>query len=74
MRISEYRAKHFRDYKTYVGVKEIDETKKAGFVLLFENDSEIADRSYKVEVYGMGNMNRIKKVALTVMNSFLVLW
>ena len=41
---------------------------------VFENDSVIADRSYKVEVYGMGNMNRIKKVALTVMNSFLVLW
>lgn len=63
----------FKDYKTYVGIKKLNESEEAGFALLFINDSEIANRSYKVEVYGMGNMDYVKEVALTVMNSFRVL-
>lgn len=70
--LREDRTKYFKNFKTYIGLKEIDGTKKAGFVLLFESD--LADRSYKIEVYGLGNVNSIKAEAISVMNKFDVLW
>ena len=71
--ISEDRLETYKNYKTYVGIKEINDTKKGGFVLLFENGSENAHRSYRVEVYGIGNMDYVKVVAGTVINHFRVL-
>ena len=70
--IREDMLKYFKDYKTFVGIKEINGVKKAGYVLLFE--SALADRSYKIEVYGLGNMSIITQEALFVMNQFWVLF
>jgi len=70
--IREDRLKYFKDYKTFVGIKEINGKKKAGFVLLFE--SALADRSYMIEVYGLGNMSIINQEALFVIDHFEVLW
>ena len=63
---------YFKNFKTYVGIKERKGVKKAGYVLLFE--SNLADRSYKIEVYGIGNMSDIAIDAYFVMNHFDVVW
>ncbi len=70
--LREDRLKYLENYKTFVGIKEINGVKKAGYVLLFK--SALADRSYKIEVYGLGNMSNINQEALFVMNAFEVLW
>ncbi len=72
MGIRENRMKYFKNYKTYLGISELSGEKKAGFTLVFE--SELADRSYKIEVYGIGNMSELKSEALEVMNGFDVLF
>ena len=63
---------YFKDFKTYVGIKELKGVKKAGYVLLFK--SNLVDRSYKIEVYGLGNMSDIAIDAFFVMNHFDVVW
>lgn len=70
--LADYQTCYFKKYKLYIGIKEINEIKKAGYVLLFESD--LADRSYMIEVYGLGDMEVIKENALFVMNGFHVLW
>lgn len=70
--IQDYRSKYFDKYMLYVGLKDFDGITKAGYTLIFK--SALDDRSYIVEVYGLGNINSIKAEAALVMNSIDVLW
>lgn len=72
MGLREDTTKYFTNYKTYFGMKELGGVTKAGYVLIFE--SNLADRSYKVEVYGLNNMSAVKVEALEIMNQFEVLF
>lgn len=72
MGIQENRIKYFKNFKTYIGICELSGEEKAGYILVFE--SKLADRSYKIEVYGIGNMSELKSEALEVMNGFDVLF
>ena len=45
---------------------------KAGYVLIF--DSNLDDRDYVIECFGLGNMDVLKEKALYVMNRFEVLF
>jgi len=69
--IREDRKSRFKNHKTYIGVREFDGVKKAGFVFLFESAS--TDRSYKIEVYGLGDVLEVRLVAYGVVNTFSVL-
>lgn len=64
----------YKQHNIYLGTKELNGVNKVGYVLIFENDNELAPRNYKVEVYGLGSLSYIRKLALTVMNSFSVIW
>ncbi len=67
-RPSENATKYFENYATFVGIREIDGVKKAGFVLILE--SNLAQRSYKIETYGLGNMTEIAMAEVFVVNGF----
>lgn len=70
--IQDYRSKYFDKYMLCVGLKDFDGITKAGFTLIFK--SALDERSYIVEVYGLGNINIISDVSALVMNSIDVLW
>ncbi|MBR6404060.1 MAG: hypothetical protein IKS48_11805 [Eubacterium sp.] len=60
--------KYYETHKSFFGLKDIDGTTKAGYVLIFK--SNLADRSYKIEVYGTGNMTDVAIVAYAFINEF----
>lgn len=72
--LKEGTTKYYKNYKTYFGTKDIDGKKKAGYVLILENKSELARRDYRIEVYGLGELDYVTILALTVMNGFSVIW
>ncbi len=67
-------ADQYKQHNIYIGTKELNGVNKVGYVLIFENDNELAPRNYKVEVYGQGSLSYIRELAATVMNSFSVIW
>ena len=70
--LSEHQTKYFTSYKLYFGTKEFDGVDKAGYVLIF--DSNLDDRDYVIECFGLGNMDVLKEKAFYVMNRFEVLF
>jgi len=70
--LHDHKTKYFERYELFVGLKEMDGVMKSGYTLILE--SNLDERSYIIEVYGLGNMNVINSEACIVMNNFGVLW
>lgn len=70
--LSEHQTKYFNQYALYMGMVDTDEGCYAGYTLVFE--SNLAKRSYRISVDGIGNMADIKATAVYVMNHFDVLF
>lgn len=53
--IADFQAKYFEKYQAYIGLKDFEDVKKVGYVLIFKSNLK-EDTAYRIECYGLGEV------------------